>query len=140
MKNEAHHDIVIVDSDERHRMLMCRGIEAAGYRAGGAGDVPSACALIALDRPRLAVIDTNISGKGAVWLASRFTSLDPRLQIVFTARSLEELKLIEQSSLPFLSLLRKPLDHSDVLPILQAVILKRAPDPVHETVFDRMSA
>ena len=140
MKNETHHDIVIVDSDERYRMFMCRGIEAAGYRAGSASDATSACALIALDRPSLAVIDMNISGKSAIWLASRLTSLNPRLQIVFTARSPEKLELIEQSSLPFLSLLRKPLDHSDILPILQAVILKRSPDQVHETVFDRMSA
>ena len=140
MKNEAHHDIVIVDSDDRYRMVMCRGIQAAGYRAEGAKDAPSACALIPLDRPGLAVIDMNISGKDAVWLASRFTSLNPRLQIVFTARSPEELELIEQSSLPFLSLLLKPLDHSDILPILQAVTFKRPPDPVQETMLNRMSA
>ena len=125
MRNGAHFDIVIVDNDERYRMRMCRGIEAAGYLAGGAEDALSAWSLMPLDRPALAVIDMDISGKDALWLASRFTSLNPRLQVVFTAREPAELKPVKQSSLPSLSLLLKPLDHSDILPILQTMSLKR---------------
>lgn len=125
MKTEAPLDIVIVDNDERYRTTMCRGIEAAGYLAGGAKDAFSACSLIPLDRPGLAVIDTDISGKDALWLASRFTSLNPHLQIVFTAGDPDRLTLIKQSSLPWLGLLLKPLDHTDILPILQTVAFKR---------------
>lgn len=106
-------------------MTMCRGIEAAGYLAGGAKDALSACSLIPLDRPGLAVIDTDISGKDALWLASRFTSLNAHLQVVFTAGDHSRLNLIKQSSLPSLGLLLKPLDHTDILAILQAVAFKR---------------
>lgn len=125
MRNEANLDIVIVDNDDRYRMQMCRGIEAAGYLAGGAKDALSACSLMPLDRPALAVIDMEISGKDALWLASRFTSLNSRLQIVFTAREPARLKPARQSSLPSLSLLVKPLGHMDILSILQTVAIKR---------------
>ena len=127
-RTEEHLDVVIVDDDERYRMTMCRGIEAAGYLAGGAKDALTACSLIPLDRPGLAVIDTDIAGKDALWLASRFTSLNPHLQVVFTAGDPDSLKLIKQSSLPSLGLLLKPLDHTDILAILQTVAFKRPCD------------
>ncbi len=121
MRNEPLFDVVIVDEDEQYLRRICRDIGALGYLAEGVKDASSACSIISFHKPSLAVIDMEISGKGALWLASCLTSLNPRQQIVFTASQPEKLNLATRSSLPSLSRLLKPLDHTNFLPILEAL-------------------
>ena len=134
MGQKTHLDVIIVDEDELHLRQLCRTISTAGYRVHGARDALAVCPLVAFQQPCLAVIDLDISldvsGKDALWLAHRFTSVNPCLQVLFTAWEPEKLARAKQSSVPSLGLLLKPLDHSDILPIVTAVTM-RQPHGVH---------
>jgi putative two-component system response regulator len=74
--------VLIVDDETGVRMLMCRWLEAGGYRVDTAGSAEEALKRLALVPSAVALCDIRMPGQDGLWLADRIRQCYPETAVI----------------------------------------------------------
>jgi putative nucleotidyltransferase with HDIG domain len=78
----ASRTVLVVDDDRGVRDLVCRWLDAGGYRATPAGDAEQALGLLHAAAPAVALCDIRMPGHDGLWLADRIRHGHPDTAVI----------------------------------------------------------
>jgi AmiR/NasT family two-component response regulator len=116
--------LLLVDDDRLVLLTLARGLSDQGYRIITAESAEDAeVLLIGGERPDLAVLDVNLPGKSGLDLARRLQMLD-QIPFVFLSAYSDQEFIETATSLGALSYLLKPIDPSQLAPVIRAALVR----------------
>ena len=121
IKTQRH--ILVVDDDRLVLAALSRGLRDAGYRVSAAADGESALKIVDEDAPDLALLDMRMPGMSGIELARQLRERVPFLFLSAYGDTDTVREAAEQGALGYLV---KPLDIGQILPSLQAALMRAA--------------
>ena len=107
--------IMIVDDDDFLRDRLARAFSKRGYATFSASCFDEAVAIVAEQKPDLAVVDLKMPGKNGLLLVKEALGLDPNLRIVVLTGYGSIATATEAIRLGAQAYLAKPADTNDIL-------------------------
>lgn len=117
--------ILIVDDDRLVLATLSRGLRDAGYRVSEASESAAALALVAREKPDLALLDVRMPDMSGVKLAERLAA-EHALPFMFLSAYGDPDIIQRATELGALGYLVKPLDVPQIIPSIEAALARSA--------------
>jgi response regulator NasT len=117
--------ILIVDDDRLVLATLGRGLRDAGYRVSEASDSAAALALVAREKPDLALLDVRMPDMPGVKLAERLAA-EHGVPFMFLSAYGDPDIIQRATELGALGYLVKPLDVPQIIPSIEAALARGA--------------
>lgn len=122
-RKDTQRHVLVVDDDRLVLAALARGLRDADYRVGSAANGEDALSIVERDPPDLALLDMRMPGMNGISLGRRLRERVPFLYLSAYGDEQTVRDAAEQGALGYLV---KPLDIAQILPSLQAALVRSA--------------